>query len=343
MKKILSIALAFAAVATVSCKNESKEESVQSDAARQQALPLVGVQTAVKDIVVDDQVYSSTVEAWATNNIAPQSSGRIEKLCVEIGDYVNKGQIVAQMDSLQLLQAELQLGNDKAEYERLKKLYEKGGLSQSDFDSFKLSYEVHKSTYRNTLKNTILRSPIEGVISARNYDRGDMYSMSQPLYVVNQIVPVKMLIGVSEADYNRVRKNDKVSITTDAFADKTFTGVISNIYPTIDSRTHTFSVEVKVANTDRKLRPGMYSKVNVTFGKAAKVVVSDKAVVKQQGSGERFVYVYNPDTQTVAYTKVELGRRLGDRYVIESGVNEGDQVVTDGILRLRDGVKVKLN
>lgn len=343
MKKIICITLAFAALTAVSCKNQSEKKAAVAAAAVVEQVPLVGVQAAVKDIVADDQTYSSSVEAWATNNIAPQTVGRIEKLCVEIGDYVSKGQMVAQMDSLQLLQAELQVENDKVEYARLSKLYEKGGLSRSDFDSFKLAYEVHKSTYRNAQKNTILRSPIAGVISARNYDRGDMYSMGMPIYVVNQIVPVKMLVGISESDYSRIRKNDKVNITTDAFPGKTFVGQISNIYPTIDSRTHTFNVEVKVANQDRKLRPGMYSKVNVTFGKAAKVIVPDKAVVKQQGSGERFVYIYNPDTQTVSYTLVTLGKRLGDRYVVEKGVKEGDIVVTDGILRLRDGVKVKLN
>lgn len=347
MKKIAIISLALAGVALASCKNETENKKTDAPAAGQvqqqeEQLPLVGVQAAVVDEVIDDKTYSSTVEAWATNNIAPQSVGRIERLKVEIGDYVNKGQIVAQMDSLQLLQAELQYRNDQVEYKRLKALYDKGGISQSDFDSFKLSYGVHKSNYNNVLKNTILRSPISGVVSARNYDSGDMYSMSAPIYVVNQIVPVKLLIGVSETDYNRVKKGDKVSLTTDAFADRTFTGSISNIYPTIDARTHTFNVEVKVANNDRKLRPGMYSKVNLTFGKFRKVIVPDSAVIKQQGSGDRFVYIYNPETGTVSYTLVKVGKRLGDRYVIESGVKEGDLVVTEGILRIRDGVKVKV-
>ena len=325
----------LAVLGAVACKNEKTEEKVEEQ------IPLVTVQEAVLEVVADDLSYSSTVLPWAKNNIAPQTGGRIENLLVEVGNYVSAGQVVARMDDVQLQQAELQMNNDKIEYERLKSLHESGGISQSDFDSFEMAYKVHQSTYQNLLKNTVLRSPITGVISARNYDKGDMYAMAMPIYTVEQIVPVKMLVAISESDYKRVHSNDKTSVSVDAFPGEVFNGIITNIYPTIDAATHTFNVEVKVNNSDRRLRPGMYAKVNVTFDKANRVIVPDAAVVKQQGSGDRFVYLLNEDG-TVTYQKVVPGRRLGDRYVILDGLKAGDKVVTEGQLRLRDGVKVNV-
>lgn len=327
-----------AAVFCVSCQNSAEKKPET----KEEAVPLVGLQTAVSETVSDDMVYSSTVQASAKNNIVPQQGGRIEKLLVEIGDYVKAGQVVAYMEDVQLQQSGLQVKNDEIELARLKSLYEKGGISQSDFEAFEMACKVHKSTYENLLRNTVLSSPVTGVISARNYDQGDMCGVSLPLYTVEQIVPVKLLVAISESDYTRIYKGAKASITVDAFPGKTFEGTVSNIYPTVDMATHTFTAEVKVNNADRKLRPGMYAKVVLTYGKTSRIVIPDAAVSKQVGSGDRFVYIYNEADGTVRYSKVELGRRLGNRYVVLSGVDEGDKVVTDGILRLKNGVKVNV-
>lgn len=338
MKTVKSLILFGAALLSLAaCKNNKNSQNEVM-----QQTPVVALAQAVVETVIDDKAYSSTVQPWAKNNIAPQSAGRIESLLVEVGDYVNAGQVVAKMDDVQLLQAELQLNNDKIEYDRLKGLLDKGGLSQSDFDSFEMAYKVHKNQYDNLLKNTVLRSPITGVISARNYDKGDMYSMAQPLYTVEQVIPVKLLIAVSESDYSRIKKGDKAEISVEAFPDETFTGTITNLYPTLDATTHTFNAEVKVANYNKRLRPGMYAKVTVTFGSNQSIIVPDVAVVKQQGSGNRYIYVYNAKDSTVTYQRVRLGKRLGGRYVILGGIKEGDKVVTDGQLRLKDGLKVKL-
>ena len=338
MKTVRFVILAVAAIVGLSsCNNGKKTENT----VREQ-VPVVAVQSAVVETVVDDKAYSSTVQPWAKNNIAPQSAGRIENLLVEVGDYVTAGQIVAKMDDVQLQQAELQMNNDKIEYDRLKGLLDKGGISQSDFDSFEMAYKVHRNQYENLLKNTVLRSPITGTISARNYDKGDMYAMAQPLYTVEQIIPVKLLIAAAESDYNRIKKGDKASITVEAFPGETFTGTITNLYPTLDATTHTFNAEVKVANYNKRIRPGMYAKVTVTFGSNKSIIVPDLAVVKQQGSGNRYIYVYNEKDSTVTYQRVHLGKRLGDRYVIQGGIREGDKVVTDGQLRLKDGLKVNL-
>lgn len=296
------------------------------------------VQVGVQD-VPQDVTYTSTVQAFVKNNIVPQGGNRIKKINVEIGDFVKKGQVLAEMDMTQLQQAELQLANNEIEYNRLKALYEAGGLSKSDLDAIEMAYKVSKTAYENLLENSILTSPIDGVITARNYDVGDMYAMSAPLFTVEQIKPVKLLVAVSESDYSKIKKGDDAVITADAVPGKTFYGKVTRLYPTVDPATRTVTVEVQVANNYNTLRPGMFTRVKLNFGTNKSVVIPDVAVVKQQGSGERFVYVLNSDG-TVNYQPVVLGRRLGAEYEVLEGIQDGAKVVTGGQLRLKDGIKV---
>jgi RND family efflux transporter MFP subunit len=269
-------------------------------------------------------------------------AGRITKINVEIGDNVTKGQILAEMDKSSLLQAQLQLQNQEVELERLKALYEAGGISKSDYDAVELAVKVAKTQVENLEENTVLRSPVNGVVTARNYDAGDMYAMSAPIYTVEQIKPVKLLVAISESDYTKVKKGDSVEIAADALPGTKFYGKVGKIYPTIDPATRTFTVEVVVDNNYSTLRPGMFARVIVDFGSNNNVVIPDVAVVKQQGSGERFVYVLNADG-TVTYTKVVLGRRMGTEYEVLEGLSDGDRIVTGGQIRLKDGIKVTVN
>ncbi len=335
---VRKFAFAAAVIAAASCGN-GKKSAPAAETAAEDETPIVTVVTVGKQEVPQTSVYTSSVEPYAKNNIAPQTSMRISKINVEVGDFVRAGQILAEMDRLQLQQAELQMKNNETEYNRLKGLYDAGGLSKSDLDAIELSYKVSKTSYDNLLQNTILRSPINGVVTARNYDKGDMFSMGQPIYTVEQIAPVKLLVGISESDYSKVKKGNEVNITVDAFPGKVFVGKINRIYPTINESTHTFDVEVIVPNKDNVLRPGMYARVTVQFGVNNSVVVPDTAIVKQTGSGERFVYVLNADG-TVTYQNVKLGRRIDSKYEILSGVEDGAKVVTEGQVRLKDGIKV---
>lgn len=329
---LLISALALVAAA---CGRNKAQETVEIN-----VTPVVSVTTAVRQTVPQDAVYSSTVQANVINNIAPQTVSRIQKINVEVGDFVNAGQVLAEMDRLQMEQTGLQLKNNETELGRLKQLLAEGGISQSDFDAIELSYNVSKSTYDNIVENTILRSPVSGVVSARNYDRGDLYSMGQPIFTVQQIVPVKLLVGISETDYTKVKKGDKVTVTADAFPGKTFTGSVIRLYPVMDPATHTFNVEVQIRNENRELRPGMYARVTVNFGDNNSIVLPDAAVVKQQGSGQRFVYILEGDK--VQLKEITLGRHFEDKYEILSGVEDGQKVVVKGQSALKSGITVEV-
>ena len=291
--------------------------------------------------VPQDETYATTVQAYAVNNVVPQSGSRIKKINVEVGDFVAKGQVLAEMDQTSLEQTKLKLDNDALELSRLKELYEAGALSKSDFEAMQLSYNVSSSQYQNLVENTILRSPLTGVVTARNYDVGDMYAMSSPIFVVQQISPVKLLVAMYETDYTKVKKGDAVDITADAIPGRTFVGKIGRIYPVIDPASHTFTAEVVVTNGDRVLRPGMFARVKVTFAVNHNIVVPDIAIVKQQGSGQKSVFVLNADN-TVSSRTVTLGRHTGSDYEILEGLAEGEKVVTKGHTALRNGSEVNV-
>ena len=317
----------------------------QSQKAQSVATAVEVVKPAVKVAKVYvrpvDQVrdYVGTVEAEVKNNIAPQSPGRISKIYVEVGDHVRKGQKLAQMDASSLKQLTLQIDNQKVDFARIKELYAIGGVSTAEYDNAKMSLEVAETQYNNIMENTQLLSPIDGIVTARNYDDGDLYA-GAAILTVEQIRPVKLLVNVSENYYSRVKKGDKATITLDALPGETFTATVSLKYPTINASTHTFPVELTLANKDEKVRPGMFARAQINFGTENHVVVPDVAIVKQPGSGERFVYVY--DNGKVSYVKVELGQRLDDAYELLGGIPDGATVVIAGQGRLTDGMEVRV-
>ena len=334
----LSIITFAAALLMTACGQKDKSTATTGQEAPK-AAPVVSVVTAQAEDVDITNTFTSNIEPFATNNIVSQTAGRIVSINVEVGDKVRKDQLLAKMDEVTLAKTRLQYINDSTELARLTELYKIGAVAQSDFDMAKLAHNITKRTYNNLLENTYLRSPLNGVVTARNYDKGDMYSMAQPIFVVEQIQPVKMLVNVSESLFTQVHEGMEFDINVDAYPGESFTGKVNLLYPTVNAATHTFPVEVVCENKDQRLRPGMFARVTANFGTNHHIVIPDVAVVKQQGSGEHFVYVLKPDN-TVKYTLVELGKRMGNRYEIISGINEGDRIVTEGQIRLKDGVNV---
>ena len=302
--------------------------------------PVVKLASVASRDVDQVEEYTATVEAEAKNNIAPTSPGRIDRIFVEVGDRVAKGQKLVQMDAASLKQMKLQLENEETEFKRMDELYKVGGASKSEWDAAKTALDVRRTSYANLLENTQLVSPINGVVTARNFDNGDLYS-SASTPVVEQITPVKLLINVSESYFPKVTKGMVVKVKFDVYGDEEFEGKVSLVYPTIDATTHTFPVEVTLANTHQRVRPGMFGRVTVSFGTLRHVVVPDQAIVKRAGSGDRYVYVYKDGK--VSYNKVELGRRMGTEYELISGVEDNSQVVVAGQTRLTDGVEVAVN
>ncbi len=328
-----------------SCKSKRETDDAESALVAAQnvenaAAVQVKVEKVFEENVDQEEVYSASVIANTTNNISPKMSLRIEKIFVEVGDRVTKGQILAKMEATSLVQARSQMQNDSIELSRAQQLYEVGGNSKSELDGKTLAYTISKTNYDNLVENTILRSPINGIVTARNYDQGDMFTMAQPLYVVEQITPVKLVVNVSEGLFKDIKKGMTVDVKCDVYADRVFKAKVNLVYPTIDASTRTFPVELVIANTDQAVRPGMFARAYFVYGTAKHVVVPDKAVLKQTGSGDRYVYVV--ENGKAVFKKVELGRRMGTEYEIISGLHTGDDVVTEGHARLSNGSNVEV-
>ena len=338
MRYIKTLTLAAIATLAVSCGN-NKDEQQQEEVVQQEKVQVKIAKVKSEDIP-QTETYTATVESDVKNNIAPNTPYRIEKIYVEVGDNVRKGQVLVQLDASNLRQLKLQLENQKIEFQRTEQLYQVGGASKAEYDNAKMQLDVYSTQYKQLTENTQLVSPISGVVTARNYDNGDMYGNGLPILTIEQINPVKLLVNISEVFYKQVTKGMPVDIELDAYAGETFNGKVTIVYPTIDQATHTFPVEVIIDNSSQKVRPGMFARATVNFGDANHVIVPDEALVKQIGAGDRYVYVYKDGK--VYYNKVELGKHIGTNYEIISGVQPGDEVVIAGQSRLADGKEVEV-
>ena len=329
------MALAVMMMTVSACGSKSENESVASTQTEKPKVKLAKVSVRPVDQVAE---YTATVKADVVNKIAPSTPVRIKKILVEVGDQVKKGQKLVEMDDVNSISLKYDLDHMETEFKRIDELYKVGGVSKSDWENMRTNLDKLRRSYKNMTENTQLISPISGVVTARNYDDGDLFSNGTPVLVVEQISPVKLIVNVSENNFPKVKKGDKVSVKLDVYGDEEFEGRVELVYPTIDAATRTFPVEVKVSNANQRIRPGMFARVIMNFGTADHVVVPDMAVVKQAGSGDRYVYVY--ENGKVTFKKVELGRRMDAEYELISGVDNNAQVVVAGQKALLNGMEV---
>lgn len=325
---------ACAAVLFVACSG--KQDSAGQ--AEEETVQLVRVEKVTEQAVPQVASYTATIEPYKRNLISSSLPNRIKKIYVEVGDHVKAGQKLVDLDRANLAQQKLQLDNLELEYNRVKELFAVGGASQQQVDQMRTQYETAKTSYENLDENTVLVSPVNGVVTARNFDDGDIASGA--ILTVMQIQPVKVLVNVSESDFTKVKQGMPVDVNVEVYGDELFKGNVSLIHPTIDASTRTFVTEINIPNADNRIRPGMFARVNIDFGAADRVVVPDRAVIKRSGSGDRFVYVYKDGK--VSFNQVRLGRHIDDTYELISGVESGSMVVTAGHTRLKNGDSVKI-
>lgn len=315
----------------------SKKEGQQAETIVEK--PKVETQIVYTQSVDQISEYTATVEAFKTNNISSSTPNRIKRILVDVGSKVGAGQRVAILDDVTIDQLKIQLANSERDYNRAVELLKIGAGTQQAVDQLKTALDASRRQYRNQVENTVLTSPISGVVTARNYDPGDMPG-ALPILTIEQLRPVKVIINVSESDFPKIKKGMKVDITLDTYGDEVFEGRVSLIHPTISTATRTFATEITINNRDERVRPGMFARVKINFGTEQHVVVPDRAVEKQTGSGNH--YVYTIENGKAVFKFVELGQRMGDTYEILSGVANGDEVVTVGLSRITNGSEVEI-
>ena len=319
-----------------SSSSSSKQETAQSTDSTQ----VVTVDAARLTELGSRQQYTAQLEAKTLNNITAQAGGRVKQILVAVGDRVAAGQVVARMEATQASAAQIQLADAKTNFARMDELYKVGGISKAQWEQAKSALEQAKLSYGNASENTLLRSPISGFVTAKNYDNGDVTSPAQPILVIQQVSPLKVVVNVSEQYYTRLKPGLEASLSVEALGTQSFSGRITKVYPTVDATTHTVGVEIEVANKDQRLRPGMYARLSLDFGTRQALTISDKAIVRQAGSGIRYVYVLKEGK--AVYREVELGELQDGRYEVLSGIEPGEQLIISAPSRLKNGTAVKL-
>ena len=292
----------IAAAALAGCTGK-KTADVQ-----QETRVLTKTETAVAAPVQLAEEFTSEIEPYKENDITPAASGvHIDRILVEVGDPVRQGQLIVTLDPTQYTQQLVQLKTVEDDYNK---------------------------------KNIEVHSPITGVVTARNYESGDLFA-AQPILHIMQIDPLKVVANISEQYFRNVKVGMPVDLKVDIFPGETFPGTVSLIYPALDPATRTFKVEVKVPNAKRTLRPGMFARTGFNMGEKEGVMVPDVAVQKQVGTAERFLYVIKGDS-VAERRRVEVGRQVGDRVDILSGVAPGERVAVTALSKLFDGAKVEV-
>lgn len=332
--KILMI-ISILPLVFISCsKNNVEEDTKQDETIRVQV-----EQVSIQEI---DQIYdfTSTIEPMYKNYISSAGGTRIDKIFVEVGDRVVKGQTLVRMENTNVATAQAQLDNLGIELARVKALYQSGGTSKQQLDQLQVQYDVAKKNIANLKTNINLTSPITGVVTLRNFDNGDVAG-SSPILQVMQISPVKVKFSINESFYSKIKLGMQVSVKVEVFGDEQFNGKIMLISPIIDPTSRTFYVEAQFNNANQKLRPGMFGRAELNFGRANTILVNDKAVVKQNGTNDKYVYVVNKEN-TVDYRKITIGRRLGDKYAVLDGLKDGEKVVVSDYNKLKKGAKITI-
>ncbi len=342
MKKFLLItsAVAIAAFATACAPKAQQTETAG------ETKILVKTEPAQTMEVAQTVDFTASLEANKKTFISPSMTVRIEDILVDVGDRVHKGQVLVQMDKNQYNQSQLQMKNAEINLTRMKAVYDAGGATKQSVDELETNVGVMEETLENLEKNLQLRAPFDGVVTGRYNEVGDLFTMGANsdggigVLQIMQTNPLKALVSIQEQYLPYVKKGMPVTIKADVYPDQEFTGSVSLVYPSIDPATRTFKVEVKIPNGNSVLRPGMYSRTTFDMGERTSVVISDMAIQKQSGINERYAYVVKDGK--AERRVVTLGRQVGDKIEVLSGIENGEEVAITGLSKLTDNAAVEV-
>jgi RND family efflux transporter MFP subunit len=345
MKKSLIITIILVTLVGVItytlAKNKKKIEAnkVVVDRSKQP----IAVATVVADYMVYDGkvVLPANLELSNEATIAIGVQGKIEKLSIEVGSRVAKGQVIGSLDS------KLKLINLKANELTLSKL-EKDLIRNDDLFKGNAGTELSVTNNKYDIENTRLQieqvkqqiadgniiSPISGIVTSRKLMAGEFASPGTVIATVVDDVHLKAVVFINEKDVYQIRLGQKASISSDVFPNKSFAGNVKFISPKGDEN-HNYRVELQL-NTN-ELRAGTYVMVGFDLGGKAKVLQIPKLALVE---GIKNPYVYVVKNNVASVTKITVGREIGENIEVVAGLQAGDEVVTSGQINLTDGSNI---
>ncbi len=345
MKRLLIAAFVATAFLLIGCapKEESKQESEASQRLEPVRVLKLDYQTIKRSVE-----YTSTLQALEEIHLAPAAPGRIKSIPVEIGNRIAKGDLLVQMDPTQLVQAEVQLQTLEKDFQRMDTLRKVGSIPRQQFDQMKAQLDIARANVDFLRDNTRLFAPFDGVISGKYFESGEIYSGApNPLVGKSAIVSLvqinklKTIVAVSEKYFPQLKQGAAVIIHVDIFPGKTFPGKVFSKHPTIDPASRTFNVEVALDNSEDLLRPGMFSRVAFKLEEIEALVLPAQAVLKLQGSNDRFLFI--EENGVARRISVKMGDRYDDMVeVISNELKPGHRVVVSGQARLIEGMQLQI-
>ena len=338
MNKFLKITMVLAIASCLILFNTSCGK--KQEAKKEQRVEKVQTQTLKKELITRVIEYPTTLEGYEQMNVSTSITGIIEHIYVDVGSRVRAGQVLVRMDQNQLNTTKINLASTKTELNRIGTLKETGSASQQAYDQLKAQYDQLQQTLSFLENNTFVKAQFSGIISAKNYEDGEMYA-GQPILTLTQIHQLKAFVSIPETFFPMVKPGMRVDIHSDIYPTQVFPSTIEQIYPTIDAGSHTFKAKLKIPNSREMIRPGMFVTTSLEMGKAETIVVPYQAVLKLQGSNERYIFLNN--NGVAKRVTVELGQRFDENIeIISSEIKEGDEIIVAGQARLSDGVKIEV-
>jgi len=335
MLKKLIILAAVLAIMLAGCQKKTEQEEVKEEftGARE-----VKIATARMGDISSYIEFSGKIEEEKTVNIAPSMSGKIDKLIVDVGSVVRKGDLLAKLDDTQMKQAKTQYINMEKNYKRMQELQKTGAIDGATFDEVETGYKVAKSSYEFMLENTEIRAPINGVITVIFKKESEHYDalMDPMLLRMMNLDEIKAKIQVSDVDINNIKKGQKVILKVNS-SDEEFTGRISFISPEADMMSGTFNVEIAVKNRDNILKHNQFARIKVlTKTSENTIIVPQQAILDAN-----HIFIIENDKAVKKY--VTLGLENEYEIEIKEGLQDGETVIIRGNIGLSEGDKVEVS
>ncbi len=338
-KLILSFTLFLSTLLIIGCGEKKVESKNMEQIYKEEGVP-IKVETVKKRRFEKVISYNTILSGIQESNASAMIGGRIEKVLVKVGDYVHKDQILftfpEDAPSTQYYQAKVAFENSQNMYDRYKKLFEVGGISAQDLDNIKTQYEVNKANYETVRKMVKVLAPISGYVTKVNVRESDDVKKETVLATIADLSKLKGTIHISEDEISDVKVGTRATAT---WQNVTIEGVVTKVDMSMNPITQAFNADVTFNNKDSKMKAGLTVDVTLAGSQSNnRIVIERKNLVKK--NNEYFVYVANNNIAKIR--KVKLGKSSGLYTEILSGLNEGDQLITEGQMNLEDSAKVKI-
>ncbi len=291
--------------------------------------------------------YSGNIVPFKIVKFGFMVAGKVQAVEVVEGQYVEKGDMIASLEprdyELALQAAEAQFMEASQEYNRLKKLYDKGSLTESDYDKIKALYKEAKADYefkKKQLKETTAYAPDNGWIAIEGIEPGEIIPQGLPVFGLVHTKKVFAEAAIPENEINNLELNMEVKVKIPAVNDTLYNGVISRIGQVADPYARSFPVKVTLMNNDFRLKPGMISMLMIPTGIMAEIISIPAKAVVVDANGHTYVFAVKNDKATKI--RIITGKAIGNKVEIPEGIKNGNYIVTEGVNKLYEGAEVKI-